>query len=430
MAFGSPNDVSTIDAVGIGFGPSNLALAIALQELGEHHSIRFFERQAAFGWHRGMLIDGTTMQVSFLKDLVTMRNPASPYSFLAHLQAKGRLADFVNSKMFYPLRVEYHGYLEWAAGHFEEQVEYDARVIEVRPVTDNGVTEQLDVVAERAGGERLVQRTRNVVLAPGLSPVVPPDVSLSDRVWHSSELLDRLGRPTFPAPRRFVVVGAGQSAAEVAEHLHDRYRDAEVHAVLSRYGYSVADDSPFTNRIFDPAAVDHFYAAPPDVKRMLSGYHANTNYSVVDLELIQDLYRRVYLEAVTGRRRLHIHNVSRVDAITENRDSVEVRIRFLPSDEVVAIQADAIVFATGYRPTDPVALIGDVVKLCVTDDEGRLVTDRNYRVRTDDSVRCGIYLQGATEHSHGLTSSLLSTTAVRAGEIARAMTGRGPLAQP
>ena len=39
---------------------------------------------------------------------------------------------------------------------------------------------------------------------------------------------------------------------------------------------------------------------------MLLGYHRNTNYSVVDAELIEDLYRRVYQEKVTGRERLRI----------------------------------------------------------------------------------------------------------------------------
>lgn len=37
-----------------------------------------------------MLIDDATMQVSFLKDLVTLRNPASEFSFLCYLQSKGR----------------------------------------------------------------------------------------------------------------------------------------------------------------------------------------------------------------------------------------------------------------------------------------------------------------------------------------------------
>ena len=32
-----------------------------------------------------MLLEDATMQVSFLKDLVTLRNPASEYGFLSYL---------------------------------------------------------------------------------------------------------------------------------------------------------------------------------------------------------------------------------------------------------------------------------------------------------------------------------------------------------
>src|SRR5687767_13997808 len=104
------------DLVGIGFGPSNLALAIALREhnarTGNEIDAVFLEKQAAFGWHRGMLLEGTTMQVSFLKDLVTMRNPASDFSFLSYLQDKGRMLDFINHKTMFPSRLEFHDYLE------------------------------------------------------------------------------------------------------------------------------------------------------------------------------------------------------------------------------------------------------------------------------------------------------------------------------
>ncbi|MEU8074781.1 hypothetical protein AB0B31_04970 [Catellatospora citrea] len=37
-------------------------------------------------------------------------------------------------------------------------------------------------------------------------------------------------------------------------------------------------------------------------------------------------------------------------------------------------------------------------------------------------MHCGIYVQGPTEHTHGISSTLLSNTAVRAGEIARSLT--------
>ncbi len=89
--------VPVYDVVGVGFGPSNLALAIAIAEQNERAggvgpvTSLFFERQHEFGWHRGMLIDDATMQVSFLKDLVTMRNPTSDFSFLSYLHGADRL---------------------------------------------------------------------------------------------------------------------------------------------------------------------------------------------------------------------------------------------------------------------------------------------------------------------------------------------------
>ncbi|MBB5119446.1 lysine/ornithine N-monooxygenase, partial [Streptomyces eurocidicus] len=282
------------DLVGIGFGPANLALAIAIDGHNREHPgsplrAAFVERQERFGWHRGMLLEGATMQVSFLKDLVTMRDPGSRFSFLHYLQERGRLADFINQKTFYPTRIEFHDYFEWCAARFDRSVGYGRTVAAVRPVTgDDGTVEAVDVVhraVEGPSGET-VRRARNVVLGTGLTPRVPDGVSLGSRVWHNRDLLFRAPELTVRPHRRFVVVGAGQSAAETAEYLHRTFPDSEVCAVFSRYGYSPADDSPFANRIFDPTAVDHFYDAPEDLKRTLLTYHANTNYSVVDGDLI------------------------------------------------------------------------------------------------------------------------------------------------
>ncbi|WP_406205831.1 lysine N(6)-hydroxylase/L-ornithine N(5)-oxygenase family protein [Kitasatospora sp. NBC_01560] len=429
MAVRSMGEHTVTDVVGIGFGPANLALAVALREqaagagqggAGEGGAVRarFVEKQPQFGWHRGMLIEGATMQVSFLKDLATVRNPTSSFGYLSYLQAKGRLLDFINNKNFFPLRVEYHDYLDWAAAQFTDEVDYGSEVEEIRPVTDErGVTELLDVVVRR-GGELITLRTRNVVVATGLSPVLPPGAVNAERTWHSSELLRRTEQLDAMDPKRLVVVGAGQSAAEVVAHLHDRYPRAEVHAVLTRYGYSVADDSAFANRIFDPAAVDHYFEASEEVKRKLLGYHANTNYSVVDLDLIQDLYQRSYLEDVTGRRRLHIRNISRLLDVATTDDGVSARIEYLPTGEIATLDADAVVYATGYRPSDPVDLLGDLAASCKRDDRGLLQVGRDYRVVTEESLRAGIYLQGPTEHSHGISSGLLSNIGVRAGEIA------------
>jgi L-ornithine N5-monooxygenase len=285
-----------------------------------------------------------------------------------------------------------------------------------------GLVTALDVVGRHVDtGEQTVHRTRNVVVAPGLTPRLPAGVSGSARVWHSSELLNRVAADVPPDPKRFVVVGAGQSAAETADHLYRTFESAEICAVHSRYGYSTVDGSPFVNQIFDPAAVDDFFGAPGEVREMLLDYHSNTNYSVVDLDLVQELYRRVYLEDAVGRRRLRILRASRVRDVDETGAGVRVAVEFLPTGAVETIEADAVIFATGYHPVDPMPLLGELASECKRDTLGRPVLQRDYRLVMSDRVRCGIYLQGGSEHSHGISSSLLSNVAVRAGEIAQSI---------
>jgi L-ornithine N5-oxygenase len=420
------------DVVGIGFGPSNLALAIALTESGGSLDGIFLERQPRFGWHRGMLLDDATMQVSFLKDLVTLRNPGSEFTFLRYLHSKGRLIDFINHKNLFPLRVEFHDYLEWAAARVEDQVRYGHEVVAVEPVSGADGIDLVEVRA-RAEGREAVYLARNLVFATGLRPCVPDGVTVTDRIWHNSDLLDRLAGLS-DEPRRFVVVGAGQSAAEVAGHLHQRYPSAEVCAVFSRYGYSPADDSSFANRIFDPAAVGEFYDAPQDVKQALVDYHGNTNYSVVDVDLIADLYRRVYREKVLGEQRLRLFNVSRVVEAVETGGfgtgggKVEVTVESLATGTKSVLDADVVIYATGYQPADPAHLLGGLARYCRQDERGRLRVARDYRVVTAPELRAGVYLQGGTEHTHGITSSLLSNTAVRVADILGSIVDRQPAA--
>ncbi|MFC3995956.1 lysine N(6)-hydroxylase/L-ornithine N(5)-oxygenase family protein [Nocardiopsis sediminis] len=433
----TPQPPPAHDIVGIGFGPSNVSLAIGLREQRERAAADpavpaisgvFHERQERFGWHRGMLLDDATMQVSFLKDLVTTRNPASDFSFLCYLSSVGRLHDFINHKTLFPLRTEFHDYLAWCAGRVADQVRYSSEVVAVEPVRDSaGRVAQLDVVARSADGSLERSRGRNLVFAPGLSPRLPDGVAEGARVWHSEYLLHRLGElDPGAAPRRFVVVGAGQSAAEAADHLYRRFPGAEVNAVFSRYGYSPSDDSPFANRIFDPEAADTYFDSSPEVRAEIMDYHRNTNYSVVDPDLIDALYRASYQDKVNGVERLRLHNTSRVAGVNERPDGVTVTVEHLPSGKQTPIDADYVVFATGYRPGDPRDLLGDLAGHVVTDPQGRPAVERDYRLATSDELTCGIYLQGGTEHTHGISSSLLSNVAVRVGRILDAVAARLP----
>src|SRR5262245_2411425 len=82
-----------LDAVGVGIGPSNLSVA-ALASKYPRLRIRFVEKEREFQWHPGILLPDATIQVSFLKDLVTLVDPTSPHSFLSFLVRSGRIYHF------------------------------------------------------------------------------------------------------------------------------------------------------------------------------------------------------------------------------------------------------------------------------------------------------------------------------------------------
>lgn len=191
--FTTDADNDVLDFVGVGFGPSNLALAIAVEEFsaqcpaGVAINAEFIEAKPEFGWHTGMLIPGATMQISFLKDLVTQRNPQSEFSFLSYLTERGRLSEFINYKTFFPTRLEFHDYLSWAAEKVTATVRYGSRVVSVRPVGDFF---EVDIIGAHAG--RL--RAHNVVIAGGLSPQLPSGVRRSARQIHNHDFLNDLAR--------------------------------------------------------------------------------------------------------------------------------------------------------------------------------------------------------------------------------------------
>ncbi|EUA32838.1 L-lysine 6-monooxygenase family protein [Mycobacterium xenopi 3993] len=83
------------------------------------------------------MLEGARMQISFLKDLATLRNPASRYTFLQYAKARGRLEQFVNINEFRPTRLEYNDYLKWVAESFADRVRYGAVVTAVVPLRDS-----------------------------------------------------------------------------------------------------------------------------------------------------------------------------------------------------------------------------------------------------------------------------------------------------
>lgn len=412
------------DYIGVGFGPSNLALAIATEEFaqrtGREPNVCFIERKPTFSWHEGMLIDGSTMQISFLKDLATLRNPASRFTFINYLKARGRLEDFVNLKTFFPSREEYNDYLGWAAEAFAEQVHYGEAVINVEPFYNAGECAGVEVVSRTEDGQVLRRRARNLVFGIGGVAQVPAaftDVS-DARIVHSSRYLGTIGGLLGDGtqPRRVAIVGGGQSAAEIFYDLTSRFSQVDATLLLRGSTLKPSDDSPFVNEIFNAGFTDRIFEQNAAHRAQLLNEYRNTNYSVVDLELIEKIYHLFYQQKLRGDHRHRLLGHREVTTVSTTGADVELSLRNTLDGELDAQAFDAVILATGYRRDYHRTLLAGFADYIESD-----AVDRQYRLNLRPGCPAQIFLQGSCEHSHGLSDTLLSVLAMRSEELVTSM---------
>ncbi|KAI9884045.1 MAG: hypothetical protein M1823_004183 [Watsoniomyces obsoletus] len=459
-----PTDPEALhDLVCVGFGPASLAIAVALEDTltastlpaqfshlrDEPPKVAFLERQPHFSWHEGMLLPDAKMQINFIKDLATLRNPRSEFTFLNYLHHQGRLVHFTNLGTFFPLRLEYQDYMRWCAERFRKVAHYGQEVLEILP-EDNGIHSKVEVFKvtsrERASGQIRTWRARHVVVAVGGKPKLP-DVFLGNhsRVVHSSQYLKAL--PSVLHDReghyRLVVIGGGQSAAEIFNDLHTRYPNCHSSLVIKGGALKPSDDSPFVNEIFDPDQVDEMFQRPRERRAAAIEAHRDTNYGVVRLELLEHLYAKMYeqrLREPDERRWKHrIIAGRKVSKLSSSSGAKKLRM-VLQNEELsisdpdfeMVLEADAVIVATGYERNAHEYFLRPATQLMPKRPRGQTnywwTVGRNYRVQMDPrkvSSAAGVWLQGCNENTHGLSDTLLSILATRGGEMVESLFGRG-----
>jgi L-ornithine N5-oxygenase len=247
------------DLICVGFGPASLAIAIALHDAldprlsgqppaAKQPKVCFLEKQEAFQWHAGMLLPGSKMQISFIKDLATVREPRSDFTFLNYLKAQGRLLSFSNLGTFLPSRLEFEDYMRWCAARFENVVAYGQEVQEVvSGAESSGLVDSFLVRSrDQASGRVSTRRARHVVIAVGGKPKLPPDFPRTARIMHSSAYCTALPGllKNQSSPYHIAVLGGGQSAAEIFHDLSQRYPNAKTTLILKDSALRPSDDSP------------------------------------------------------------------------------------------------------------------------------------------------------------------------------------------
>ncbi|KAF2235426.1 hypothetical protein EV356DRAFT_444901 [Viridothelium virens] len=449
------------DLICVGFGPASLAIAIALHDAlddsvaeknlfrtsGQRPKVAFLERQPQFAWHAGMILPGAKMQITFIKDLATMRNPRSEFTFLNYLHTKGRLAQFTNLSTFLPQRMEYEDYMRWCAGWFDEVVTYSQDVIEIAPeYSDRATSEAIRYFTVKSKDVRtgtiIERRARHVVIAVGGKPNIPrPLPAKHQNIVHSANYATAIPKLLSDTQKSYeiAVVGSGQSAAEVFHNLQKQYPNSRTKLLIRGNCLRPSDDSPFVNEIFGPERIDTFYQQSPSTRTSSLSQDRCTNYGVVRLELLEAIYSDLYTQRLqySSHEDEWPHRILNNSVIEGWGDLPDGRIALHVYDEgdyggskgVTArkqtLEFDVVIVATGYRRDAHENLLQPTRHL-LADSDGVFQVGRNYRVKFSNgtvSDDVGVWLQGCNENTHGLSDTLLSVLATRGGEMVQSIFG-------
>lgn len=403
------------EVLAVGAGPANLALAVALEELAPEVAARtlMIDRSRTVEWQTGLLLPWAKSQVSFLKDLVTLRNPRSRFSFLSYLHATGRLDDFINMGAWTAYRSEIAGYLNWSAGQLRAVgVQLGRECVAVEPQRDSRGT-LAGWLASFADGSQVA--CRYLVLGIGRDPLVPAVFAglPPHRVIHSTWF--RRGLAGLPAGQRYriTVVGGSQSSAEMVLALRGALPGSEVIWIMRGIGLSADSSSKFTNELYYPSFVDSFYAAPAEARARIFGQMRRTNYSVLAPATLQALYQAHYLSRIGGQDPVRFLTMADITGAREEGGSVVLEVADRKTGTTSTVSSDVVFLGTGFDTRMPALVRG----LARATGLHRIEVTRHYRLNLGEPAAAACYLQGVNEATHGIADSLLSILARRAAEV-------------
>jgi L-ornithine N5-oxygenase len=404
-----------VEILAIGAGPGNLALAVALEELAPElaRETVIVEQYEEVVWQRGMLLPWSQSQVSYLKDLVTLRNPQSKFSFISYLHKIGRLNDFINLGCATPYRLEISDYLQWVARHLSDvRVQGGRRCVSIEPELTGTDTEINSWLVQLADGSEI--SARNLVVGTGRDAHVPKEFHglPRDRVIHSTEYSSRVDLID-PEVSRIVVVGGAQSAAEMLWATHQQFPQAQCTMVMRSIGLNCYESSRFTNELYYPSFVDEFHNARPEAREQLLREMHRSNYSGLAPGLLEVLYRQIYLDRVTGADRIRMRTMVEITDARMVDGEVEITLTDRKTGDLERMRCDVVLLGTGFAKHMPKLVQGIAESVGVSD----VAVDRNYRMQLPAHVQAGCYLQGMNEATHGIADSLLSVLAIRSQEI-------------
>ena len=414
-----------LDFIGIGLGPFNLSLASLLQSKTSM-SYLFFEQKAQFDWHAGMQLPNTILQVPFMADLVSMVDPTSPFSFLNYLKHQQRLYKFYFLEQPHIPRREYNHYCQWVAAQLDN-IQYQSKVVSIFP-KELG----FEVVVEQAGILNRYQ-CRNLVLGMGNQPYLPTCLEqiqsrFPKRCLHSAHYLEHLDAEA-SLKGHVVVLGSGQSAAEVFQNVFDRQYQHDqrqqpkfhLHWFTRAAGFFPMEYAPLGLEHFSPDYAQHFYQLDEKIKQQQLA-HQGLLYKGMSADNIAAIYHKLYHRSIAQAPiATHLHSHCHlVDAMVQLNTSIRLVFEHQTRQQRFYLDADVVIAATGYQ-TPKWDFLQHLYPLLEQDQQGQFRITQDYRALYGGQG--AIFLQNQEMHSHGVVTPDLGMGAYRAAIIINQLLG-------
>ncbi len=405
------------DIAGIGIGPFNLGLAALSDDIPALNCI-FLEQRDEFDWHKGMLIENSTIQVPFYADLVTLANPCSKFSYMSFLKSNSRLFQFAIRETNYVTRKEYNQYCKWVISQLSS-LRFGTHV---KTVLFNSQLNCYELITTDNRGLPKNLFASHLIIGIGSIPYLPSFAQQINNpyIFHSSDYLYK--KQSLLTKKKITVIGSGQSAAEIVFDLLPHYNlfsDCLIWATKSSRFFPM-DLSKFALEMTSPDYIRHFYHLPAHKKKGVLRQQ-NMLYKGINVSLIEDIYNYLYHLTIDNKKiNIGLYTNSNLEQIEETESSI-IKLHFTHAEKEQSFTqtTEAVILATGYQYKVPEFLeaIKDRIQW---DKDGLYDVNENYSI--DPSFN-EIFVQNGELHTHGFNAPDLGMGSYRNACILNAVLG-------
>ncbi|WP_407655328.1 lysine N(6)-hydroxylase/L-ornithine N(5)-oxygenase family protein [Aureispira anguillae] len=410
--------MNSYDFIAIGVGPFNLGLAALTEPIKELDGL-FLDQATSFDWHPGMMIEGTTLQIPFIADLVSLADPTNPYSFLNYIKQQGRIYSFYIRENFLLLRQEYNKYCQWVIEQLPN-VYFESKVERIYYKEEEGI--YAVHVVHNNNQEKQVYQTKKLILGTGTSPHIPQCCAhKKEELIHSAQYLNH--KADLQKKKSITVIGSGQSAAEI---FYDLLQDIdaknyELNWMTRSARYFPLEYTKLTLEMTSPEYVDYFYNLPAQKRDEIINRQKHL-YKGINGDLINAIYDLIYTKKLIDpslKINLRTHSELKELAIDPTHDMFDLVFHQQQQDKYYSHQTESVILATGYQYKMP-AFLEPIKGRIKWDNKARFDVNRNYTI---DQNATEIFVQNVELHTHGFVTPDLGMAAYRNSYIIKELTG-------